>query len=48
MLAAPVSTTKSLAEAAAETGKTGGALKVNLHRALKALRLRLEGEDEHV
>lgn len=39
---------QSLAEAAAETGKTGGALKVNLHRALKALRLRLEGEDEHV
>ena len=39
---------QSLAEAAADTGKTPGALKVNLHRALKALRLRLGGEDEHV
>ena len=32
---------QSLAEAALETGKTTGALKVNLHRALKALRQRL-------
>jgi RNA polymerase sigma factor (sigma-70 family) len=39
---------QSLAEAAAETGKTTGALKVNFHRALKALRLRLGGEGEHV
>ncbi|WP_246725589.1 sigma-70 family RNA polymerase sigma factor [Beijerinckia sp. L45] len=39
---------QSLTEAAAETGKTTGALKVNLHRALKALRLRLGGESEHV
>ncbi len=36
---------RSLAEAAALTGKTTGSLKVNLHRALKALRLRLDGED---
>lgn len=35
---------ESLAEASAATGKTTGALKVNLHRALKALRLRLTGE----
>lgn len=34
----------SLAEAAAATGKTKGALKVNFHRALKALRARLDGE----
>lgn len=34
---------QSLAEAASETGKTTGALKVNLHRALKALRGRLTG-----
>lgn len=34
----------SLAEAAAETGRSTGALKVNLHRALKALRDRLHGE----
>lgn len=34
----------SLDEAAAATGKTKGALKVNLHRALKALRLRSEKE----
>ncbi len=34
---------QSLAEAAAATGKTTGALKVNLHRALKALRVRLAG-----
>lgn len=39
---------QSLAEAAAETGKTTGALKVNFHRALKALRLRMGGEDGHV
>jgi RNA polymerase sigma factor (sigma-70 family) len=36
---------QSLAEAAAESGKTAGALKVNLHRALKTLRLRLGGDD---
>jgi RNA polymerase sigma factor (sigma-70 family) len=36
---------RSLAEAALATGKTTGALKVNLHRALKALRARLSGED---
>lgn len=36
---------QSLAEAAVETGKTTGALKVNLHRALKALRLKMvDGE----
>ncbi len=35
---------QSLAEAALATGKTTGALKVNLHRALKALRQRLGGE----
>lgn len=34
---------QSLAEAAAETGKTTGALKVNLHRALKALRATMAG-----
>ncbi len=39
---------QSLAEAAAETGKSTGALKVNLHRALKALRSRLGGVDDHV
>lgn len=39
---------QSLSEAASETGKTTGALKVNLHRALKALRIRLGGADEHV
>ena len=32
---------QTLAEAAAETGRTAGALKVNLHRAIKALRERL-------
>ncbi len=32
----------SLSEAATETGKTKGALKVNLHRALKALRDRFD------
>ena len=34
---------RSLAEAALETGKTKGALKVNLHRALKTLRARFDG-----
>ena len=34
----------SLAEAASETGRNTGALKVNLHRALKALRGRLHGD----
>ena len=37
---------RSLAEAAAVTGRSPGALKVNLHRALKTLRHRLkQGED---
>ena len=36
---------QSLAEAAAATGRTTGALKVNLHRALKALRARLGEEN---
>lgn len=36
---------RSLAEAAAETGKTRGALKVNLHRALKTLRARFDGAE---
>ena len=35
----------SLEEAAARTGRSTGALKVNLHRALKALRGRIHGED---
>jgi RNA polymerase sigma-70 factor (ECF subfamily) len=35
---------RSLAEAAASTGRNTGALKVNLHRALKTLRDRLHGE----
>lgn len=39
---------QSLSEAAAETGRSAGALKVNLHRALKALRMRLGGTDSHV
>jgi RNA polymerase sigma-70 factor (ECF subfamily) len=34
----------SLSEAAEVTGKTKGALKVNFHRALKALRVRLDGQ----
>lgn len=34
---------RSLAEAAVATGSTAGALKVNLHRALKALRARMHG-----
>ena len=36
---------QSLAEAAAATGRTTGALKVNLHRALKTLRSRLREKD---
>ncbi len=35
----------SLAEAAAASGQTTGALKVNVHRALKALRMRLRGTE---
>ncbi|GAB2787392.1 sigma-70 family RNA polymerase sigma factor [Dyella kyungheensis] len=35
---------RSLAEVSAETGRQTGALKVNLHRALKALRARFHGE----
>ncbi len=35
---------RSLAETAALTGRSTGALKVNLHRALKALRGRLHGD----
>jgi RNA polymerase sigma-70 factor (ECF subfamily) len=35
---------RSLAEAAERTGRNTGALKVNLHRALKSLRDRLHGE----
>jgi RNA polymerase sigma factor (sigma-70 family) len=35
---------QSLREAAATTGRTSGALKVNLHRALKALREHFHGE----
>ena len=35
---------KSLSEAAALTGRRVGALKVNLHRALKTLRTALQGE----
>lgn len=35
----------SLEEASARTGRTTGALKVNLHRALKALRARIHGDD---
>ncbi len=34
---------QSLDEAAADTGRSKGALKVNLHRALKALRGKLTG-----
>ena len=37
---------QSLAEASIATGKTTGALKVNLHRALKALKGRIGGKDE--
>ncbi len=36
---------RSLTEAAALTGRSKGSLKVNLHRALKALRLRTDGGD---
>ncbi len=35
---------RSLAEAAQHTGRNAGALKVNLHRALKALRNRIHGD----
>lgn len=35
---------RSLAEASASTGRQAGALKVNLHRAMKALRTRFHGE----
>lgn len=35
----------TLEEAALRTGRTTGALKVNLHRALKALRARIHGDD---
>ncbi|WP_114239466.1 sigma-70 family RNA polymerase sigma factor [Dyella sp. C9] len=35
---------RSLAEASADTGRQTGALKVNLHRAMKALRARFHGE----
>lgn len=35
---------RSLAEAAEHTGRNTGALKVNLHRALKALRQRIHGD----
>ncbi len=37
---------RSLEEAARETGRTKGALKVNLHRALRALRSRVKLEDD--
>jgi RNA polymerase sigma factor (sigma-70 family) len=36
---------RSLAEAAVATRRTKGALKVNLHRALKALRVKFAGKD---
>ncbi len=36
---------RSLAEAAAATGRKTGALKVNLHRALKSLRIGLSQND---
>lgn len=36
---------RSLAEASRATGRSPGALKVNLHRALKTLRARLTGEE---
>lgn len=36
---------RSLAEAAVATGSSKGALKVNLHRALKALRAKFSGTD---
>jgi RNA polymerase sigma-70 factor (ECF subfamily) len=34
----------SLAEASQQTGRSVSALKVNMHRALKALRLQLKGD----
>lgn len=37
---------RTLDEAATATGRTKGALKVNLHRALKTLRVRLGGEKD--
>ncbi len=37
---------RSLEEASRETGRTKGALKVNLHRALRALRARVERLDD--
>jgi RNA polymerase sigma-70 factor (ECF subfamily) len=37
---------QSLQEAAAETGRSSGALKVNLHRALKTLRARMAGSGD--
>ena len=37
---------RSLEEASAETGRTKVALKVNLHRALRALRSRVERLDD--
>lgn len=37
---------RTLDEAAAETGRSKGALKVNLHRAIKALRERMEGGEQ--
>jgi RNA polymerase sigma-70 factor (ECF subfamily) len=36
---------RSLAEAAIATRRSKGAMKVNLHRALKALRAKFEGKD---
>jgi RNA polymerase sigma factor (sigma-70 family) len=36
---------QSLDQAAEETKKTAGAIKVNLHRAVKTLRARMEGKD---
>lgn len=36
---------RSLAESAAATGRSPGSLKVNLHRALKALRMRVDRGD---
>jgi RNA polymerase sigma factor (sigma-70 family) len=37
---------QSLAEAAAESGRSTGAIKTNLHRALKALRAKLDVRDD--
>jgi len=36
---------RSAQDAAAATGRSAGSLKVNLHRAIKALRVKLEGEN---